>query len=538
MNDMKLFLELGVKGREQFASSLRDMSGATSKACSKMSESWGMVDRRMSGVWSSMTKIAALIGGGALLRQAILDVTNFERGLTEMRLTGELSAKEMENIRQKIIGLSSETLQLPEDQLEAFKDMVAAGIDPRQVIGGLRAINRTATATFSNVGEIGKTAVDLLQKMDIKPEKLERAFNIMHKAGKAGRFEIKHMARFFPEVLASASQYGLTGEKGVAQVAAMLQIAQRNRAEPSEAANDMKQFFSHIVSYRKEFKKVGLNVFDFIDLKTGKFKAGKDIDTFFEELKKKTKGGSAAMLKAMGIQDYESSNFMSGMMKDWEDYKKIRDAALGTVDQDAVGNDFNDVKKTKWAQLRQLEIERSKAMKSGASSAVAEKAFSLGTWATENPLKAGGTALGSYAAWKMVQRYFGNKIVGAAGGALETPLFTTSVAGLPALGAGVVGYSSREIGKYMAENEAQWSSTQRLMDLRSRHMVMGGGPNSYQVRTIDQELNRRGVDGENNINLTIYIDKDGRDFSRSDDMNTQVNTTKRGDFFGPLMKSY
>jgi len=567
MQDMRLFLELAVKGQGGFKSAMNGMANTTSQATRKMTAAWGSVENRMSSVSSSMTKIAALLGGGALLRQAVVDVMNFERGLTEMRLTGELTAKEMDNIRSQIIALSSETLQLPEDQLRAFKDMVAAGIDPRQVLGGLKSINRAATATFADVGDMGKTAVDLFQKMNIKPEKLERAFNIMHKAGKSGRFELKDMSQHFPEVLAAASQYGITGERGIAQVSAMLQIARRNRGQPAEAATDMKAFFGHMISYRKEFKKVGLNVFDYVDLKSGKFRAGKDIDKFFEDLKKKSKGGSAAMLKAMGIQDYEASNFMAGLMRDWEDYKKIRDEALGAADQDVVGGDFDKVKETTWAKAKRLEIERSKAMKSAGSSSFAEKVMGVGNWAIENPITAGAAGLGTYAGWKLLPRFVGSGKAGSMGGgfpsggvpvtvtnmpsgfnstgglfgnptvASKTPLLATSVAAIPAVVTGALGYASIKTGEYLARSEASWRSNKDLMEIRARHMVMGGGPDSFQVKAIDDELRRRGLDVKNEINLTVTIDKDGRVFSRSDDLRTNIKTFQRGSFSDIMMPS-
>lgn len=571
--NLELFVSLLLQGGSRFASDVTHIANTTKNSTRQMANSWAAVDNQMSNVKSSLIKIGAFLGGGALLRQAITDVAEFERGLTEMRLTGELTAAEMAKIQKHIMDLSSETLQLPEDQLAAFKDMVAAGIDPKQVNNGLKSIDRTATATFANVKDIGMTAVDLLQKMDIKPEKLERAFNIMHKAGKAGRFELRDMARFFPEVLAAASQFGIKGEKGISQISAMLQIARRNRAEPGEAATDMKAFFSHIVTYRKQFMKAKFNVFDYVDLKSGKFKAGKDIDMFFEELKEKTHGGSAAMLKAMGIQDYEASNFMSGIMKDWSDYKKIRDESLGAADKNIIGEDFDKVKETSWARLKELEIKKSKAMKSLGSSWLAEKSSQIGTWAIENPVKAGGSLIGGYSAYKFIQSFLGglgglipsggipvsvtnmpkdfknpatlHKETGGLFGSPKpaskaAPLFSTGVAAVPAIATGVIGYISMEVGEYLAKTEAENSSTKRLMDLRSRHMVMGGGPNSFQVRTIDNELTRRGVDVKNNINLTLNIDERGRKVSMSNDMNTTLNTTlntlSRGNF--DMMKSH
>lgn len=572
---MKLFLELGVKGQGGFKSAMSDMANTTSKSTKKMVASWASVENRMSSVSSSLTKIAALLGGGALLRQAVVDVMNFERGLTEMRLTGELTAKEMDNIRKHIIALSTETLQLPEDQLEAFKDMVAAGIDPSRVLTGLKAIDRTATATFANVGDIGKTTVDLFQKMDIKPEKLERSFNILHKAGKSGRFELKDMARFFPEVLASASQYGVTGERGVAQVAAMLQIARRNRGEPGEAATDMKAFFSHIVSYRKQFKKVGFNVYDFIDLKTGKFKAGKDIDSFFEELMKKSKGGSSAMLKSMGIQDTESTNFMAGLMKDWEDYKKIRDDALGAADQDIIGGDFDKVKQTTWAKAKSLEIERSKAMKSTGSSTFAEKTMEAGNWAIEHPVATGAGAIGAYTGWKLIQRYVGGKFGNMGGGALggaaagATSVFVTNwpgsgvtlpggpTNGTPA-GAGkgdkvlswfrrgipaLAGASAGQLGLALGGGYAIGTGFNYLLNYVTRQ-VTGGKHDTLGARIYDAThggglegpRNYSGPSSRNEIKIDLHIDGQGRAFSSSNSLGTSATVGgRRGSFFNALM---
>jgi TP901 family phage tail tape measure protein len=520
------------------------------------------------------------------MRQAVVDVTNFERTLTELGITGELSGKQMEAVKKQVMGLSSLTLQSPTEQLEAFKSMVAAGIEPKKVTSGLEAIDKAATASMSNINDLGLAVVQLYQKMDIKPEKLERALNIMAVAGKAGAFEMKDMAQYFPEVLAASSQYGITGERGTAQVAAMLQIARRNRGTSAEAATDMKGFFSKLVAYRKEFKKVDVDVLDFVDLKTGRFREGKDIDQFFEVLRNKTNGGSAAMLKTIGIQDYEASNFMAGMMKDWPDYKKIRDEALSGADKGVVNKDFDTVMNTDFAKLKLLQIEREKAMMSPASTKFTHGALSAGNWAIEHPLTTGGIAAGGYTGFKLLQRFLGGKSFGeigeiaknggrlsglgktaktakeaaelyrATGGLFGAPLpaaaaspFAAGIAAIPAIGTGIAGYTSISIGKQLAQNEALISSTERLIELRNRHVVMGGGPNSFQVQLIDKQLQQRAAalppygEPRNDIILNINIDGNGRSSVESKDMQTRatINFNNRGRFLGgdkPLMKSH
>lgn len=578
---------MGLTGVEKAEAGLRRFANAGSQQAKKLALSWADCGKKMTDVGSLMRKTAAFVGGGALLTSAIKDVTEFERGLMEMKLTGGLTAKEMENIRKQILDLSGETLQLPEDQLAAFKDMVAAGIDPKEAIKGMKAINRTATAAFADVRDIGAATVDLFQKMKIDPSKMERAFNIMHAGGKAGRFELKDMARYFPEVTSDAAKFGMVNEKGVAQLVAMLQIARKGTSNASEAANNMRNFFAQIMQYREEFAKLKINVFDFIDVKTGKFKAGKDFDMFFEDIVKKT-GGSAAKLQLAGIRDRQSMDFIVQMMQNWQEYQKIRDEALKSADASIVGKDFDEVTKTTYGGLKKLEIEKSKAMKEGGSSWFARTASGIGNWAVENPLLAAGGALGGYLGLKGLKRYVGGKLGGTLPGKLGE-----MASGLGVQKVFVTNFPKSEPihgGKdpFNLGKKAPTTFAGRLKDLftgRGTDKLLGAGglkgmlkggitvagagagttallgtiaaAGGYAVGTGINWLINKGVSGitggkndslgawlydflhkkenpevKNNITMNVRIDDKGRVFAETSDMNTKanINTMKRGQF--------
>ncbi len=420
MSNIPLFIALGLTGVSQVTQGLADLTRNGLRSASQFSSGWQAAGRRIASIGGDLLKASNMVGGAGLAWQTIKDVAEFERGLTEMRLTGELTAKEMNDIRQQILALSKTDLQLPEDQLAAFQQMVAAGIDPRVAIRGMHAINQTATATFANVRDIAGTSIDLLQKMNISPEKLGRSFNMMSKAGKLGPFKLKNMAQEIPSVLAAASPYGITGERGVAQISAMLQIARHHRSTGSEAATDMRSFFGHITTYRQQFKKIGFNMSDYIDVRQGgKFKPGKDIDMFFEDLKKKSFGGSETALKAIGIQDHGAANFMAGLMQDWNDYKKMRDQILASADQPVVADDSQKVKETTWGKLKEGQITKSVAMKSERASGVAATAAGGVKWAADNPVAAAGLLAGGYVAVRKVRSWIGGRMggpIGAAGG--------------------------------------------------------------------------------------------------------------------------
>jgi TP901 family phage tail tape measure protein len=565
-SDMRLHLFLGLRGSEAFVSGLRKITQSTNQSTRQMVRSWGNVNNRLSGVHGTLLRIAAFVGGGALLRQAVLDVAEFERGLMETRLTGSMTAKEIEKVRSTIIALSSETLQLPEDQLAAFQKMVAAGVDPKKALAGMKAIDKAATASFANVVDMAAASVDLFDKMEIEPEKLQRALNIMYAAGNEGKFELKDMAQYFPEITSDAQRFGMVGEKGVAQVSAMLQVAMKGTALPSEAANNMRNFFAQITQYREAFSKIGVNVWEFVNPKTGRFRAEKDVDAFFKEIIKKSKG-STAVLEMAGIRDRQAKDFIIQMMANWKEYERIRDKSLGSADNNGVDTAFDEVNKTKYANLKRLEIERSKAMKSGGSSWVAEKATKLGNWAVENPGKAGTLLLGGYSIFKWLKSHLSKlpreikdistkpgtpppglpnegPIQGPKTGDWYKPklnkptpdgrllrFLTVASPAIPVVGSALWAALSMQIGQKVATKQAESMSIERLMDLRARHMVMGGGANSPQVKTIDAEIARKFAEQiKNEISIQINIDGQGRTVSKVDNMNTKVNTIKRGSF--------
>ena len=550
--DKEVFVRLGLRGGPQFASQLKQFADRGIQSAKQLAGAWAKSGKALSDTGALLRKTALFVGGTAVLRQAIRDVTEFERGLTEMRMTAGMTAGEMDKVRKQILDLSKETLQLPEDQLAAFRDMVAAGIDPTQAITGLRAMNRTATASFSDIRDIAASSVDLFQKMKIAPEELERAFNIMSKAGKEGRFELKDMAGFFPAITSDAAKFGLTGEKGLAQMTAMLQISRKGTADASTAANNMRNFFAKIITYREQLGKAGIRVFDFVDVKTGKFKEGKGFDEFFGEIMKKT-GGSSAKLQMAGFRDIQAMDFVTQMMANWKEYQRIRDEALSSAGADVVGKDFNTVADTSYARLKKLEIAQSKAMKSGGSSWFAEKAGQAGNWAIENPMSALGLAAGGLFGYKALKNFAGRKFGGAMGGG----------AGIGGLGAPMPVYV---VNKHLSMLPGQgWgfpgggapgvpggAGGGKMMGLLGKAGLVGGvGAAAYGVGSlinmgIDKMFGEKGGLGswlydvlhqpgsqsaKNNINLSVRVDKDGRVITDSNDTNTKIKL-KRGNIIG------
>lgn len=114
------------------------------------------------------------------------------------------------------------------------------------------------------------------------------------------------------------------------------------------------------------------------------------------------------------------------------------------------------------------------------------------------------------------------------------------MAGIAMVGLAVV-KTAEAIGKAVTSSQISASSEDTLRTLRGRHMVMGGGEDSYQVKAIDSVLNRGQGSGpmKNDINLSIAIDPQGRVVTQTSDPNThtKINTMRRGSFAPAAMAS-
>jgi hypothetical protein len=126
---------------------------------------------------------------------------------------------------------------------------------------------------------------------------------------------------------------------------------------------------------------------------------------------------------------------------------------------------------------------------------------------------------------------------------------------IPVVATAAVAAASVAIGKALARQEAKGTSNTELRALRSRQMVMGGGLDSFQVRTIDEELLRRAnsmkasydeellqsaramasshTPARNDIMLSVHIDKNDRVTTDTNNMKgalVEVVEVTRGDF--------
>jgi TP901 family phage tail tape measure protein len=135
--------------------------------------------------------------------------------------------------------------------------LVASGLSEADAKGGIFTIGKVATATGAEIEDLSAAAFALGQNLKIDPSGWMRAFNIMHQGGKMGGFELKDMARWFPELTTDMAYFGMQGEQAVTDLVASLEIVKRGSASADTAANNLANVFQKVFIKETEqnFKK-------------------------------------------------------------------------------------------------------------------------------------------------------------------------------------------------------------------------------------------------------------------------------------------
>lgn len=302
---------------------------------------------------------AVKVGAVAMaMRPAVNEARDFEHHLAKFGLTADKTSKDLDSLRLQLRVLEGQTNQSKESLLSGLDVLVGKGMKYEDAVAAIGAIGRASTATGASVEEMSQLAFSVMDNLKVKASELPAILDIMSQAGKEGGFELGDMAKFFPQLTASAQMLGLKGSEAVSSMAAALQIAMKGASDPSTAANNMANFMAKIAAPEtvEHFKKFGIDLKGALD--QGMAAGDNPIETVLELIDRATEGGDRFKLGQL-FGDMQVQNFLAPMlqnMKEYEEIKKKAGKASGVVD-----NDFAVMMKTNKEASKGLDIAIGKA---------------------------------------------------------------------------------------------------------------------------------------------------------------------------------
>jgi TP901 family phage tail tape measure protein len=247
---------------------------------------------------------------------------------------------------------SSQMNQFATDIVRAQDFLVGMGLDVDRATKAMPSIARAATATGASLEDLSKAGFAAMSNLGLAAEDLGKSFDIMAAAGKAGGFELKDMAQYLPSITALASAKGMTGESGLAQIAAALQIVRRGAGDASEAATNFNNILQKINSNDaiKNFKEAGIDIQQV--LKDAKANGTDPLEASLRAINTAL-GGDLSRLGEL-FADAQVQKGLIPLLTGLEDYIRLRDEAARA--DGVISTDFARMMQTSVEQIKQFQI--------------------------------------------------------------------------------------------------------------------------------------------------------------------------------------
>lgn len=258
----------------------------------------------------------------------------FETLLEDLGQKADLSGAPLTALGRQIRDMGRATNLGAMDMGKAIDAMVGLGLGANDALAIGPAVAKVAVAYRAAAEDVGKAGVAALQNLKVSADQMMAAFDVMAKSGKEGAFELRDMAQYFPSLAAQAQNLGIVGVKGVADLAAALQITRRGAGDAAEAATNLRNVLQKVESPAtwKNFKKFGIDITK--ELAKGAKAGVSPIETIALATQRAMKKG--AKLSDL-FEDAQVQLGLLALMQNLEEYRRIRAEALkatGMVEED------------------------------------------------------------------------------------------------------------------------------------------------------------------------------------------------------------
>ncbi|SBW01046.1 hypothetical protein KL86APRO_11372 [uncultured Alphaproteobacteria bacterium] len=341
----------------------------TTRSITAMGDAVSRVEKRQE-IGGELRNQALKVGAAYLaLRQPVREAGDFEHQLRRFGNTAGMTDQQLEAVRLKIRHVSVTARQGMADMMAGVDVLVGKGMKPDQALAAIEPIGLAASATGASMEDMANLSYNVLGNLHVPVDKLSQALDIMAQAGKEGGFELRDMAREFPQLTSAAAALGWTGTEAVASLGAALQVAMRGASDPSTAANNLANFLAKIASPEtvKNFSKLGIDiqealaegvaagqnpmevVMQQIAEATGA-DLGKAMEGAFDANGKLMEGAAEQIASRFDLGslfgDRQVQDFLAPMLANYQEYVRIKNTAAqanGVVNKDfaAMAGTFN-----------------------------------------------------------------------------------------------------------------------------------------------------------------------------------------------------
>lgn len=321
-----------LKGLNRATDGMGQKPGYGARIDAAMARNAAAMDRARLGVVDAIGAYYALDAAiGAPIRTAAA----FETQLEDIAQKADLPVDRLGALGDRIKEISKATNTAASDIAAAVDSLVGRGADVETALTLATPIARAAVAYRASAEDMANASYAAVDNLKVPADQVGKAIDAMASAGKAGAFELRDMAQYFPSIGAAYQALGQDGVDAVADLAAAMQVVRKGTGDSASAATNLQNVLQKMRSPAtvRAFKKMG------VDLErelAGAAKRGLTPIEAIAEVTQKSLNGDLSKLGYL-FEDAQAQAGIRSLILGMEEFKRIRDDAMkadGTVDAD------------------------------------------------------------------------------------------------------------------------------------------------------------------------------------------------------------
>ncbi|KDB09517.1 tail tape measure protein core region-containing protein [Burkholderia sp. lig30] len=223
--------------------------------------------RAVGAMWQAGGAIAAGAAGVMVAAPAVRETMGYDRRIAMMANTA-FSDRDVAGRRAGMVELNNAIVGAVrygggsrEQAADTLDNLLASGaISQKSAINMLPTLQKFATATGADPNELGNIAIRAMQNFGIKESEIPRALDMALKAGQAGGFELKDMAKWLPQQMAIAKTAGMSGLKDFSSLLVANQASVITSGTKDEAGNNLVNLLEKLNSSDTQHKAKTLGI--------------------------------------------------------------------------------------------------------------------------------------------------------------------------------------------------------------------------------------------------------------------------------------
>ncbi|MCO5135990.1 MULTISPECIES: phage tail tape measure protein [unclassified Shinella] len=259
----------------------------------------------------------------------------FESKLEDIGQKADIPQKRLAELGKQLRLIGRQTNQAGSQMAEGMDTLLGLGASEGDALKLLPNIGKAAFAYKASITDLSSAGYAALDNLKVPADQFGKALDAMARAGKAGAFELKDMAQYFPALGAGYQALGQTGVPAVADLSAALQIVRKGTGDSASAATNLSNVLQKINAPQtvKAFKKLGVNLER--ELKK-RAEAGMSPIEAIADITNKTLKGDLSKIGDL-FADSQVQQGLRPLIQSLEEFRRIRAeamAAQGTVEAD------------------------------------------------------------------------------------------------------------------------------------------------------------------------------------------------------------